>query len=178
MKIVKIGRNAQNDVVIDDEFVSASHCQIIQDDRGNYVLVDTNSSNGTYVNGVKRRGEVRLNPSDIVKVGHTTLPWQNYFDGYKFGQAIHGGGRQGGASEKPYNYLVPAILCIIFLSVAFGIVSTVFASRVDKQWNAGDYQEAEESARKAKVWFFVGLGVGLFFRYFAIPTIFNLASIL
>ena len=51
----------------------------MQDDNGNFVLIDTDSSNGTYVNGVQRRGEVRLNPSDTVKIGNTVLPWQSYF---------------------------------------------------------------------------------------------------
>ena len=74
MRIIKIGRSPQNDVIINDEYVSGSHCRIIQDDRDGFVLIDTNSSNGTYVNGLQRRGEVRLNPSDIVKIGATGSP--------------------------------------------------------------------------------------------------------
>ncbi|MBO6051418.1 MAG: CD225/dispanin family protein [Bacteroidales bacterium] len=162
MKIVKIGRSSHNDVVINDDFVSSSHCQIIQDDRGNCTLIDTNSSNGTYVNGVRRQGEVHLSPSDMVRIGHTNLPWQNYFDSpVRNGMQRPQGGGQNYAN-KPDNFLAPAILCTIFLSLAFGIVSIVFASKVNKQWEAGDYDGAIESARKARTWFWVGLGVGLF----------------
>lgn len=80
MKIIKIGRSSSNDVNIDDSLVSRAHCQIIQDDKGNFRLIDTNSKNGTFVNGTKRHGEVRLNTSDIVRIGNTTLPWQTYFN--------------------------------------------------------------------------------------------------
>lgn len=80
MKIINIGRSSHNDVVIsNDEKVSRTHCQIIQDDMGNFRLMDLNSSNGTYINGVRRAGEVILNRSDIVRIGNTTLPWQTYF---------------------------------------------------------------------------------------------------
>lgn len=80
MKIINIGRSSNNDVVIsNDEKVSRTHCQIIQDDMGNFRLIDVNSSNGTYINGVRRAGEVILNRSDIVRIGNTTLPWQTYF---------------------------------------------------------------------------------------------------
>lgn len=164
MKIIKIGRSTQNDVVINDPYVSGSHCQIIQDERGNFVLIDTNSSNGTYVNGVQRHGEVRLNPSDIVKVGNTILPWQTYFNnavGYG-SVATQNYGLQQNAPTKPDNNLIQAILCTLFLSLPFGIVSWVFAAKVDKQWEAGDYDGAIESAKKSKTWFWVGLGMAVF----------------
>lgn len=164
MEIIKIGRSSQNDVVINDKYVSGSHCQIIKDDKGNFVLIDTNSSNGTYVNGVQRRGEVRLNPSDIVKIGNTTLPWQTYFNnvvGYSSpAPQVHG--RQQDVPEKPNNNMIAAILCTLFLSLPFGIVSWVFAAKVDKLWEEGDFKGAIESAKKSKTWFWVGLGVGIF----------------
>lgn len=164
MEIIKIGRSSQNDVVINDKYVSGSHCQIIKDDKGNFVLIDTNSSNGTYVNGVQRRGEVRLNPSDIVKIGNTTLSWQTYFNnvvGYSSpAPQVHG--RQQDVPAKPNNNMIAAILCTLFLSLPFGIVSWVFAAKVDKLWEEGDFNGAIESAKKSKTWFWVGLGVGLF----------------
>lgn len=161
MRIVKIGRSSHNDVVINDDHVSSSHCQIIQDDRGGVTLIDTNSTNGTYVNGVRRQGEVRLNPSDIVRIGHTTLPWQTYFNnapGPVPGPVPH----SYGTTSKPDNNLVPAILATFLLSLVFGIVSWVFAAKVDKLWDAGDYDGAIDAAKKSKTWFWVALGVGVF----------------
>ena len=79
MKIIKIGRDPNNDVIVNDVQVSRNHCQIIQDWQGNYTLVDLNSTNGTYVNGIRLRREVRLTETDVVKIGNTNLPWINYF---------------------------------------------------------------------------------------------------
>lgn len=79
MKILKIGRSATNDIIIDDPTVSQSQCQIILDDYGVFHLLDSNSTNGTFVNGVKRHGEVILKMTDIIKIGNTVIPWQSYF---------------------------------------------------------------------------------------------------
>ena len=79
MKVVTIGRSTQNDVVINDPYVSKSHLQIIQKDDGCFYVADFGSKNGTYINGRKVQGEVRLSSSDIVRIGNTTLPWKSYF---------------------------------------------------------------------------------------------------
>ncbi len=79
MKIIKIGRSSHNDIVINDPTVSKTHCQIIQDDYGVYTLIDTGSSNGTFVNGIRRNGEIKLNYGDIVKLGNSFIPWESYF---------------------------------------------------------------------------------------------------
>lgn len=168
MKIVRIGRSSDNDINLpaDDLKASRHHCQIIQEDDGSYTLVDVGSSNGTYVNGVKRHGQVKLNPNDIIRVGNSTLPWQSYFLGgndYPEGGTIIGGNDGGYQSPmaKPDNYLVWAILEIIFCSILCGIFATVNASKVDSLWSSGDYFGATEAARKAKTWFWWGFGLGL-----------------
>jgi hypothetical protein len=79
MKVITIGRNPENDVVIKDSFVSRHHCQIIQDDNGNFRLADFGSSNKTFVNGQEIKGEVKINPNDIIRIGNSTLPWESYF---------------------------------------------------------------------------------------------------
>ncbi|MGR9071922.1 MAG: FHA domain-containing protein [Gammaproteobacteria bacterium] len=48
--ITKIGRNADNDVVIDNVGVSGNHAEIIRD-GDKYVIYDMDSKNGVYVNG-------------------------------------------------------------------------------------------------------------------------------
>ena len=79
MKVITIGRSTQNDVVINDPYVGRNHLQIIQKDDGCFYVADFGSKNGTYVNGNKVHGEVRLSSSDIVRIGNTTLPWKSYF---------------------------------------------------------------------------------------------------
>lgn len=80
MKAVTIGRSEDNDVVINDAHASRYHMQIIQHDDGHYTLADFGSTNGTYINGQKASGETFLTPSDIVRIGNTTIPWRNYFE--------------------------------------------------------------------------------------------------
>jgi hypothetical protein len=80
MKVITVGRSTDNnDIVVNDERVSRNHLQMVMDDSGNYSVVDLGSTNGTYVNGRRISGEERLHPGDEVKIGHTVLPWQNYF---------------------------------------------------------------------------------------------------
>lgn len=79
MRVIKIGRSSNNDIVINDNMVSRVHCQIIEDENRNYYILDLNSTNGVYVNGMRRNGQTRLNNNDIVRIGNTTLPWTQYF---------------------------------------------------------------------------------------------------
>lgn len=79
MKVKTIGRNQDNDVVVNDYRVSRTHLQIVQNDSGNCSVVDLNSVNGTFVNGQRITGEYYLQANDIVKIGDTILPWQTYF---------------------------------------------------------------------------------------------------
>lgn len=80
MKIIKIGCNANNDIVIkNDSSVSSHHCQIVQHDNGTFSITDLGSANGTFVNGSRIKGEIKINPHDTVRIGNTTLPWQSYF---------------------------------------------------------------------------------------------------
>ena len=80
MKVITIGRNSQNDITINDPKVSRHHCQIIQHDDGSFSLSDFGSTNGTYVNGRRVYGEVRLTPNDKVRIGNTTLKWRGFFN--------------------------------------------------------------------------------------------------
>ena len=51
---------------------------------------------------------------------------------------------------KPDNYLVWAILTTILCCLPLGIVSIVYSSKVDGQYNSGDFAGAQDSANKAK----------------------------
>jgi uncharacterized protein (TIGR02145 family) len=77
-KTVTVGRASDNDVVISDSFVGRHHCRFAIYGNGNVVIEDLNSANGTFVNGQRIQGQRPLNPSDIVRIGNTTLPWPRY----------------------------------------------------------------------------------------------------
>ena len=78
MKVITFGRNDNNDVIINDQFVGRNHCQIVEND-GKFLVVDLNSTNGTFVNGKRITGQQPLSMSDEIRIGQTTLNWQTYF---------------------------------------------------------------------------------------------------
>ena len=63
---------------------------------------------------------------------------------------------------KPSNNLVWGILTTILCCLPFGIVSIVFASKVDGLWYSGQYQEAKDASRKAGTWAIVSASISLF----------------
>jgi pSer/pThr/pTyr-binding forkhead associated (FHA) protein len=69
--ITHIGREADNDVVLDDPATSRRHAQI-QFQDGKYVLTDLGSANGTLVND-QRVTERALSDGDLIKVGQNVI---------------------------------------------------------------------------------------------------------
>ena len=68
----KIGRTAQNDIVLDEDGVSRRHARIRGDPSG-FWISDLNSSNGTFVNGERLGTEPRrLRHLDRVELGGDT----------------------------------------------------------------------------------------------------------
>lgn len=72
---VTIGRAPENSIPIDDNEASRFHCSI-KPDAGGYVVFDMNSTNGTFVDGVKVSGSQVLQSGDIVKVGNTEFAFE------------------------------------------------------------------------------------------------------
>lgn len=62
-----VGRGGHNDVVIDDLSVSSTHAWIMNQ-QGHYVVMNTLSTNGTFVNG-ERVHEASLRHGDRVRFG-------------------------------------------------------------------------------------------------------------
>ncbi|MEZ4461122.1 MAG: FHA domain-containing protein [bacterium] len=69
--VITIGTLHDNDIVLDDETVSRHHCRIVQEDE-EYVAIDLQSTNGTFINGVRIRAAY-LAPGLIVTVGNTQI---------------------------------------------------------------------------------------------------------
>ncbi len=63
-----IGRDSENDLVIDDQAVSREHCRVDYDGEF-YWVVDKDSHNGTVVNG-RSVTKSMLFDGDVIKIGH------------------------------------------------------------------------------------------------------------
>ena len=61
-------------------------------------------------------------------------------------------GQQPAGVQKPASNLVWAILTTLFCCLPFGVVSIVFAARVDSAFANGDYAGAESASQNAKRW--------------------------
>ncbi len=64
---VRIGRHADNAVVVDDEGMSRLHARVYYEDAA-YWVEDLDSSNGTYVNG-RRVGKESLSDGAVIQLG-------------------------------------------------------------------------------------------------------------
>ncbi len=64
---VLVGRSGISDILIEDRFVSKQHALIVWNDTS-VILIDLNSSNGTYVNSRRIRTRV-LHNDDIISLG-------------------------------------------------------------------------------------------------------------
>lgn len=68
-----VGRSSDNDVVINDGYVSRRHCAILVHSGAGCDLHDTASKNGTYLNGTRLTGPSRLKAGDEVRMCDRTL---------------------------------------------------------------------------------------------------------
>src|SRR5947209_9105399 len=70
----RVGRQADNDIVLDDRRVSRHHAEMI-DRGGRWMLRDRDSTNGTSVNG-KVVKEAVLQPGDRISFGGLEVTWE------------------------------------------------------------------------------------------------------
>ncbi|MFD5568652.1 ABC transporter ATP-binding protein/permease [Streptomyces cadmiisoli] len=69
-KTIRIGRDEDNDLVVDDLLVSRRHAELRAHMDGTYEIVDLGSHNGTYLNGQLVTSAL-IGTGDIVGVGHS-----------------------------------------------------------------------------------------------------------
>ncbi len=72
---ISIGRLGRNDLVLVSSRVSSMHARALEGEHG-ILLVDNNSTNGTFVNGTQLRGSIALDPEDSVEIGSFTLHFE------------------------------------------------------------------------------------------------------
>src|SRR5467141_1200899 len=88
--VANIGRADYNDLVVPDPSVSTSHAKL-QRREGVWVLVDLDSTNGTFVDGERVKGEAPLAPGATVRFGDVQLVFEPTDDALRIAK---GGGTQ------------------------------------------------------------------------------------
>src|ERR1041384_3984590 len=69
-----IGRSSRNDICISDPFASRLHAEIKRE-NDQVMLVDNGSANGTFVNGKRVTGAIRLEVGDLIRIGETEIEY-------------------------------------------------------------------------------------------------------
>jgi hypothetical protein len=70
--VVMIGRGADCQLILDDDYVSTRHARVVSTPNGIYVE-DLGSTNGTYVNGQRITAPTTITLADTVRIGKTIL---------------------------------------------------------------------------------------------------------
>ena len=73
--VVNVGRAEYNDLVIPDDSVSSTHAKLQRRD-GVWVLTDSDSTNGTWVDGERLQGESVLGPGAVVRFGEISVMFE------------------------------------------------------------------------------------------------------
>jgi pSer/pThr/pTyr-binding forkhead associated (FHA) protein len=70
--VIMIGRGADCQLILDDDYVSTRHARVVSTPNGIYVE-DLGSTNGTYVNGQRITAPTTITLADTVRIGKTML---------------------------------------------------------------------------------------------------------
>ncbi len=94
--IVNVGRAEYNDIVVPDQSVSSAHAKI-QLREGIWMVVDLDSTNGTFVDGDKVSGDAPIAPGAVLRFGEISV----VFESTKDDSVKLGGGTQVLGAIKP-----------------------------------------------------------------------------
>lgn len=70
-EVINLGRSADSTINLDDDYASTRHAQIVQVDAETWNVNDLQSTNGTFVNGVRVVEPTPIRIGDVVRIGRT-----------------------------------------------------------------------------------------------------------
>ena len=71
--VINLGRSADSTINLDDDYASTRHAQLVQEDAETWSVNDLQSTNGTFVNGVRVVTPVQIRIGDVIRIGRTQL---------------------------------------------------------------------------------------------------------
>jgi hypothetical protein len=71
---VRIGRGYDNDIIVDDPYMSASHVELLQDGSGQILITDLKSDNGLFsLHPLQRHELLMAEDNQRIRIGHTDI---------------------------------------------------------------------------------------------------------
>jgi adenylate cyclase len=98
-----IGREDNNAIILDDQWMSRNHAMMQRMESGEFVIIDLGSRNGTFVNGRRVNIPMVVHHEDLITVGQTNLHF------YKHARPLEVTGNLDGLSphsEEPITGLL------------------------------------------------------------------------
>lgn len=75
---VRVGRAYNNDIILDDPYVSEKHVEILQDGNGHVLVADLKSDNGLFsLHPLQRHDVINLEDNQRIRIGHTDLRFRS-----------------------------------------------------------------------------------------------------
>lgn len=71
--VVIIGRSNDCAIILDDDYVSTRHAQVLDDGQGGFYVEDLGSTNGTYVNGRRITAATTVTTAESIRIGRTVM---------------------------------------------------------------------------------------------------------
>lgn len=126
--VVRIGRGAGNDIVLQDTQASRHHCQISRQGDG-FQIEDLGSTNGTFVNNERITAPWELRPGDQVRIGETTIAFQLAVpaaaveDGLVQHWEVGPEMRPAGSQQKALKWGLGGLVAVLLVGLGFVIAS-------------------------------------------------------
>ncbi len=70
---VHIGRSAQCELILDDDYISGMHAVLRHRSDGSWILTDEGSTNGTYVNSIRITTPTIVTSRDVLRIGDVQM---------------------------------------------------------------------------------------------------------
>jgi hypothetical protein len=121
-KILNIGRSASNDIIINENYISAQHAQLMSDDDKVIYINDLGSANGTFVNGMRIYGSQRIQFGDTILLGSSKLNWESYFPG------MQNSAKKPEQMSSLKTYGLSALAALVFVFAIFSVNEFVSSS--------------------------------------------------
>lgn len=79
LKSITIGRNPDNDIIVNYPDVDCHHCRIEMVGEEGFRIINMNNATVTFVNGKRVKGSMIIGPYDKLQVGTHDVAWAHQF---------------------------------------------------------------------------------------------------